>query len=268
VPDIDTVLLGQLALDRGRYRENGFDAALDAIEALGVVESETIARWRSSTQNGAIPGVDRAGPTLEAVQARIKEMLTELGCRTSESEEARRRFFDVANAATSMEFVDREVMRVWREETYAPPSGEGRRRGRFTATFGMQSLGDLVAVRDPPSERKGGFRPTAIELFSEGVLARWQHIQPEPDYDGAIAWPGDEVERVLTLPPTEFRLSDDLGTNYSRGMGGTRAQRLNSGCFLTEGISTFEPAVPDAARRLRLLTDRGEFDVDLEGTRA
>jgi hypothetical protein len=99
------------------------------------------------------------------------------------------------------------------------------REGSDAATGELRRV--LLPVESSPG--RGGI--LALEVYSDGLVLRWR---------GPRLWAlGDPASRAAS-----FALRDDIGTRY-RFQGLTAGGR---GEQLAHGMTTFSPAVPEAAR--------------------
>jgi hypothetical protein len=120
----------------------------------------------------------------------------------------------------------------------------------------------------------GLFRLSAIEIFAEKLIVRWQMSEPpivsevfpeqmtalESDLEGLEDWATAELRRnaqrhLEKLVLYRFRLADDLATDYE-----TTDHRRSNRFGPMEGAQTFRPAPPHTAWTLTLSL----HDLDIE----
>ena len=138
---------------------------------------------------------------------------------------------------------------------------------------------ELLRVAVGPSERKGGVRVTAAELFMD-VVRLWWHRTISSEQIAE-----QERQRVLNKhdgplaswrrAAGRFQLSDDLGTRYEPQIHGSNED--TPWLWLTPwrltpkaaeplplfGRAIFMPAVPERATRLEVVSGSDRFVLDL-----
>jgi hypothetical protein len=91
----------------------------------------------------------------------------------------------------------------------------------------------------------------AAQLFDDGLIVDFTYDTGEPTEE--------ELERMHTTPRPPMRIEDDLGTDYYEGERASYGGGYNSRAYFT-----FAPTVPADARVLRVTTDSGTVELDLE----
>ena len=147
---------------------------------------------------------------------------------------------------------------AWRERLRAQMGLEPERPPRC-------SQRTLRAVHVGPVRRYQGVRITSVELYADGVVLRWHRAQPwRESSDTPRVWSrvDQETEGADRVTPTA--LTDDVGTRYM--VGRVRSELgINGGGWLVRlGSSSFTPAIPPAARRLRVPLADGGIDLGLQ----
>jgi hypothetical protein len=121
------------------------------------------------------------------------------------------------------------------------------RRQQFTATRFLRAV---AAAAQPGAAT----RILAVMLFTDGFYV--EHTWDEE--------PGDleEIDSAADFfaarNPHQIRVEDDLGTEYLEGDGSWGGVRVS------RGSSAFSPAPPTEARLLRITTDNGTVELDLQ----
>ena len=137
-----------------------------------------------------------------------------------------------------------EEMKPWEKEERRRDLARKAARGkpRFR---GKRYLRTLIAPPQPGADE----RILAIELYADGLIVEFT-------YDTEL--PSEEhMESMLYPPRPPMRVEDDVGTDYYEG---ERAS-YGGGPGASHSYFTFAPAVPAAARVLRITTDSGTVEV-------
>lgn len=105
----------------------------------------------------------------------------------------------------------------------------------------------LRTVAAPP-QPEATLRVLAAELYDDGLIVDFTYDAKMP--------PREELQRMPTTPRPPMQIEDDLGTDYYEGeragYGGSRSH------------FSFAPAVPATAGFLRITTDSGTVELDLQ----
>jgi hypothetical protein len=108
----------------------------------------------------------------------------------------------------------------------------------------------LRTVAAPP-QAEATLRILAAELYDDGLIVDFTYDTDTPTEE--------ELRHMRETPRPPMVIEDDLGTEYYEG---ERASYGGSPASL--GYFTFAPAVPADARVLRITTDSGTVEIDLE----
>jgi hypothetical protein len=113
---------------------------------------------------------------------------------------------------------------------------------------GKRLLRVLTAERQPGSR----VQILAAELFDDGLVIHYTYDQDSESVEAI------ESDRMLQAEPwARIRVADDLGTEYHENSGG------GGGMKVLHSALTFTPAVPDAARVLRISSRSGSVELTL-----
>ena len=102
-----------------------------------------------------------------------------------------------------------------------------------------------------PSQPDAALRILAAALYDDGLIVDFTYDTEMPSRE--------DLERMPETPRPPMRIEDDLGTDYYEG---ERASYGGGPASLA--YFTFAPAVPAAARVLRITTDSGTVKLDLQ----
>lgn len=117
---------------------------------------------------------------------------------------------------------------------------------RFTASRFVR------AIAAPPQPR-AAVRILAVQLFEDGFyIDSTFDKEPEPA-DGR-----DPIAGLLRGGASDVRVADDLGTEY------LACDSRSGGVLVCRATHGFAPAVPTDARTLRITTDSGTVELDLQ----
>jgi hypothetical protein len=143
--------------------------------------------------------------------------------------------------------IDPADLEPWeREEMRRQDLADKARRGK-ARFIGRDYRRTLVA----PPQPDAALRVLAAALYGDGLLVEFTYDTEEPTKA--------QMESQYFPPRPAMRIEDDLGTKY---YAGERASYGGSPASL--GYFTFAPAVPAAARVLRITTDSGAVEIDLQ----
>jgi hypothetical protein len=138
-----------------------------------------------------------------------------------------------------------EEMKPWEKEEQERRN-LARKAARGKPKFrGKRYLRTLVA----PPQRGADERILAIELYSNGLIVEFTY-DTEPLSE-------EQMESMFYPPRPPMRVEDDVGTDYYEG---ERAS-YGGGPGASHSHFSFAPAVPAAARVLRITTDSGTVEV-------
>jgi hypothetical protein len=102
-----------------------------------------------------------------------------------------------------------------------------------------------------PSQPGAALRILAAALYDDGLIVEFTYDTEVPSRE--------DLERMPETPRPPMRIEDDLGTDYYEGeragYGGSPASQAHF---------SFAPAVPAGARALRITTDSGTVELDLQ----
>jgi hypothetical protein len=222
-----------------------FQAQLDALVAVGLLEPHDAQRWRQEWDDHA------RHPLRAAVGAAHREQAT----RYLEGIEAAGAAADAIVAAVttleSLGVVDMEQVARWIERAAAA--------GDEDADLPDVGEDDLRRVAlGPVDERLDGFRVVCVELYPRGAVMRWTaregDVSTASQEVGGLAWAG-----ILVPDEPDIALSDDLGTVYTAG----RSSAAVTACGRARGSTSFTPVVPEAASRLVVERNRREITIPL-----
>jgi hypothetical protein len=140
--------------------------------------------------------------------------------------------------------------------------GHGTEAESFDEFVGL----DLRRVVAAPRQDQHSVRVLAVELYADGVIARFL-ILGAKDLSGFAGVAGDDaVGRV------SFSLDDDLGTSYRWLKTGSTLVLAGSdlegptggvGAPILRGDAVFVPAVPPEATQLTIVTVEGLVEIPL-----
>lgn len=108
-----------------------------------------------------------------------------------------------------------------------------------------------VLTMDPQSGSE--FQLLAVELFDDGLIVHYTFDQDPESIESTML---DQMPESLEQR-TGIRVEDDLGTEYYGGEGG------GGGVQVVHGAVAFAPAVPSAARILRISSRSGTAELTL-----
>lgn len=136
-------------------------------------------------------------------------------------------------------------MKPWeKEERQREERARAAARGK-PKFRGKRYLRTLAAPPQPGADE----RILAVELYADGLIVEFT-------YDTEL--PTEEQTESMFYPPRPpMRVEDDLGTEYYQG----ERARYGGGPGASHSYFTFGPAVPDAARALRITTGSGTVEV-------
>jgi len=227
------------------------------LEQAGVLPAEEAASWRARferLQRWRWPRGE-VRRLRDGARAFIEQLASELDRNRGEARvEGRFRGALLAFDGSEL-FSPAETLRWCNRARLATPSSDDR------LPKGMRAFDELELIRviAGPEERAAGLRVTAIRLYNGGLVLHW-------NYEPAAARPADRgsMLHLTTHFPHSLhpRVSDDLGTRYYAHTSTVS----NYGYELDEraiGRSTFIPAVPARARRLKLHVGRDTVAIRL-----
>jgi hypothetical protein len=138
-----------------------------------------------------------------------------------------------------------EDLKPWEEEEQERED-LARRAARGKPKFrGKKYLRTLAAPPQPGADE----RILAIELYADGLIVEFTYDTEPPSEE--------QMESMFYPPRPPMRIEDDLGTDYYQG---ERAS-YGGGPGVSHSYFTFAPAVPAAARVLRITTESGTVEV-------
>ncbi len=274
--------LGKANAGRRRSRGERVEEQLRAFKAAGLVSEAEVARWQERFVRAAeavdAPDDEVTTPQVRARAAEILEAhISELqatGAEQRGSDESAR-FHAVVAALKSVGALSKEDEKGFRERgaSIIWPSRPA------AAPKAAPPQSELLRVAVGPSERKGGVRVTAAELFT-GFVRLWWHLTISPEQISER-----EREEVLNeqdgpladwrRATARFQLNDDLGTRYEPQIVGSDED--TPWLYLTMwrltpkaaeplplfGRAIFTPAVPEQATRLEAVSGSDRFVLDL-----
>jgi hypothetical protein len=209
-----------------------FELQLEALVAVGVLEDAKAALWRRRFAEAAEP--QRPVAVDAALRARIDAYLESL----LPEEDGSDAFDEALDVLQDLGLLAEEDIDRWFERVAGAEGWDGDAEGDDDW---IEFVGrELRSVALGPGEEVDGFRLVALELYDDGVIARWSAAEHE------LA--------------TEIELSDDVDTDYqpvggSSGGGGPSRR--------VRGVTNFVPAVPTGASRLVLTRDGDRVELDL-----
>lgn len=138
-----------------------------------------------------------------------------------------------------------EEMEPWEKEEQGRQD-LAREAARGKPKFrGKRYLRTLAAPPQPGADE----RILAIELYADGLIVEFTYDTEPPTEE--------QMESMFHPPRPPMRLEDDVGTDYYEG---ERAS-YGGGPGASHSYFTFAPAVPAAARVLRITTNGGTVEV-------
>jgi len=138
-----------------------------------------------------------------------------------------------------------EDMKPWEKEEQERED-LARKAARGKPKFrGKRYLRTLVAPPQPGANE----RILAIELYADGLIVEFTYDTELPSEE--------QMESMFYPPRPPMRVEDDVGTDYYEG---ERAS-YGGGPGASHSYFTFAPAVPAAARVLRITVDSGTVEV-------
>lgn len=96
----------------------------------------------------------------------------------------------------------------------------------------------------------------AVELFDDGLVVHYTHDQEPESIEPKSVSDSDLMLKAFE-PWASIRVEDDLGTEYHQHGGG------GGGVKVVHSSFSFSPAVPDAARTLRISSRSGTVELPL-----
>jgi hypothetical protein len=143
--------------------------------------------------------------------------------------------------------IEPEDMEPWeREEERRRELAQEAARGK-PKFHGRRYLRTVVAPPQPGAAE----RVLAAELYGDGLIVNFTYNTEMPTVE--------ELERALMDRRPPMRIEDDLGTDYYEG-----ERASYGGGPASQAYFTFAPAVPADARVLRITTDSGAVELDLQ----
>jgi hypothetical protein len=282
-PRVEDFLVARLATHReARFEGTAWDdpdVVIGALQAVDLLTGDEGVTWRAAFVSALLPG-EPAGtePEEELRERALSFMLERAGAGVPDDERHEDTVLRMLDALTELAVLTEEdQIAVQRrlepgdwddadDETFDEHASPGAGSGQWIMTIGPSNnmnARELRRVLVGPPQRRQGVRVSSVELYDDGVIARWHLAIPEPDYDGRVPELPDEVEPVELPRRPEFRLTDDLGTPYEDGSGGSTGRTTVSGVYVAEGRASFYPAVPSEARVLHLVSEGPSFEVVL-----
>lgn len=251
--------------ERGRYKPDdpilaaGNEGRLLAMEYVGAITPAEGADWRERLREASAATSSTHRPVSEEVRRRAVSHLERLAAGAA-SEPA------VSYAAALSSVLAYERVGV------LSPDEAFTWRERLRAQMGLEperpplcSRRDLRAVHAGPVRRYQGVRIASVEFYADGVVLRWHRAQPWRDSsDPPRIWSriDQETEGADRVTPTA--LTDDIGTRYMVGRVRSELGTNGGGWLVRLGSSSFTPAVPPAARRLRVPLADGSIGIRLQ----
>lgn len=110
---------------------------------------------------------------------------------------------------------------------------------------GKQYLRTLAGPPQPGADE----RILAIQLYTDGLIVEFTYDTEAPTEE--------QMESFFYPPRPPMRIEDDLGTGYYDGGGAS----YGGGPGASHSHFTFAPAMPPAARVLRITTDSGTVEI-------
>lgn len=239
-------------------RRARFEAAADALSAVGVVGDGEVERFRRRLEDEIARGPDpepapwaaddelarRARLLLESRLTNVARGAVEPGAAADADShrEAVSQFTRVEVACAACGALSSDELARWHERLREVDGGhtwwlERERREKRC------SLTELRAVVPGDTTRKRGVRIISAELYAEGVLLRWHSENGMvPQLVGDRSGSGDGA-----YPPAPVSLTDDLATEYLHLHTGQSARSAGGPVI---GTSTFATAVPEQAVEL------------------
>jgi hypothetical protein len=202
---------------------------LDAIEAVGVLDGEVAAGWRTRLETaGRIVDTPARAEGRDGAETYLSDLLREL--RPGDDERERGRFVRFEGAARLLAAAGLIDSDDWEDRLNRqmgwPPQEEQRAREVELNAGGTQA--ELLAVLPGPDEVRGGFRLLLVLRFDDALTFLLEgESDPTTDARGLLGW----------------SVRDDRGTRYSQaGSGGSD----------TEQRITFRTAPPSDAEWIEL----------------
>lgn len=141
--------------------------------------------------------------------------------------------------------LQRQEMKPWEKEE------ERRQRLLRTAAHGKPKFRGVRYLRTlaAPPQPGAPERILAIQLYADGLIVEFTY-DTEPPTD-------EQLESFFYPPRPPMSVKDDVGTDYYDGGRAT----YGGGLSTSHSHFTFSPAVPAAARVLRITTESGTVEV-------
>lgn len=248
--------------ERGRYQPGdpilaaGNEGRLLAMEYAGAITPAEGAEWRERLREASAAKAATHPPVSDEVRNRAVLHLERLAVGvTSEPGDSSRAALSSVLAYERAGVLSADEALAWRERLRAQMGLEPERPP-------LCSQRDLLTVHAGPVERYQGVRITSVELYADGLVLRWHRAKPWPEgSDTPHIWSrvDQETDGADELIPRS--LTDDLGTRYVIGRV-RRELGINGGGWVVRlGSSSFTPAIPPAATRLRVPLADGGIDI-------
>ena len=250
---VDDHLLVECArLRRSTEASAYFDAQLEALTAIGLLDDGAAAAWRR--RSAETPERDPEFQPTAALRDRAQRYLESIW---SDAAGPGDYFVSAVDLLSALRVISAKDGERWfdrmNEDEHADAELEAAER------WPWPELGEVRRVLLGPPDEPAGFRVTSVELYDDCVLARWSvHMA-----DGT-------AETSFALQGPEPIISDDLGTKYESLCIVGSTERVDSGLLgdprprpRWRGETTFVPAVPDDATRLVLRWEGQRFELGL-----
>jgi hypothetical protein len=228
------------------------------MEYVGAITLAEGAEWRERLREASAAKASPHAPVSDEVRNRAVSHLERLAAGvTSEPGDSSPAALSSVLAYERAGVLSADEALAWRERLRA-------RMGLEPERPPLCSQRDLRAVHAGPVERYQGVRIMSVEFYADGLVLRWHRANPWPEgSDTPRIWSRVDQETDGADELTPAALTDDLGTRYVVGRV-RRELGINGGGWLVRlGSSSFTPAIPPAAKRLRVPLADGGIDITL-----
>jgi hypothetical protein len=217
-------------------RGDRFDAQVEALQAVGLLDGAEVRDWRARVRAPPEPAVATID---DALRVRVESYLESLF--VPDDDEALARLTSAVGVLQGLGVLTEEEAEDWWERMMDLDADEGE---DWVELCG----GEIRRVLLAPDEEANGFRPVSVELYDDAVILRWTLLGGAPFL-------------------VDLTLADDVGTRYeSRGGGATGGDfgaREELARRRSRGHDTFTPAVPVAATQLVVERAGHRFEIAL-----
>jgi hypothetical protein len=234
------------------------DGAVEAIDALGLLSSGEVERWRGRFRLGRDGGGAVPAPSAADADAASRHLDTLLDAvAAADGDVDRAGALDTFGGAVSLllrlGYLDGDALGTWAERLDAVAAVPRDELEFVEEESGEpEDLGQLRAVAPVPLARHDGLCLTAVELYDEGVVVHWHEVVEGSGERG--------------FPSPTLTASDDAGTAYSPVVARSVSYSPDEVRYAIFGSSVFPTPPPAQARTLTIRGESGgEWAVPLPG---